>query len=65
MNQDALGAIGELTDSIPVLASLVYLALQVRDAKNQIKTAISVSPRLICSLRRLVCTCSASNPNWT
>jgi hypothetical protein len=35
MNWDALGAVGELAGSLLLLGSLIYLALQVRDAKNQ------------------------------
>ena len=33
MNWDAIGAIGEILGSIVVLASLIYIAIQVRDTK--------------------------------
>ena len=36
MNWEAIGAIGEIFSGIAVLATLVYLAVQVRQAKKQI-----------------------------
>ena len=36
MNWEAIGAIGEVFGGIAVLATLVYLAVQVRQAKKQI-----------------------------
>ena len=37
MNWEALGALGELAGAIAVIATLVYLAVQVRYAKRQIE----------------------------
>ena len=34
MNWEAIGAVGELLVAVSVLATLVYLALQVRDARK-------------------------------
>ena len=36
MNWDAIGAIGEIVGALAVLATLIYLALQVRQAKHQL-----------------------------
>ena len=37
MNWDAIGALGELISAFAVLATLVYLSVQVRQAKNSIR----------------------------
>ncbi len=37
MNWDAIGAVGELVGGVAVLATLIYLAVQVRHTKNQLK----------------------------
>ena len=37
MNWEAIGAIGEVFGSVAVLATLIYLAVQVRQAKRQLK----------------------------
>ncbi|MGK0224582.1 MAG: hypothetical protein ACI9ON_003838 [Limisphaerales bacterium] len=39
MNWDAIGAVGEVTGSVVVLVSFVYLALQVRQNTKQTKLA--------------------------
>ena len=36
MNWDAIGAIGEIVGALAVLVTLIYLALQIRQAKKQI-----------------------------
>jgi hypothetical protein len=41
MNWEAIGAIGELLGAALLIGSLVYVALQIRDAKAQIKSATS------------------------
>ena len=41
VNWDAIGAVGELLGAILLIASLIYVALQIRDAKTQIKSATS------------------------
>ena len=37
MNWDAIGAIGEIIGALAVLISLIYLAVQVRQAKHQLE----------------------------
>ena len=37
MNWEAIGAIGEVFGGVAVLATLIYLAVQVRQAKRQLK----------------------------
>lgn len=39
MNWDAIGAIGELLGAMLLMASLVYVGVQIRDAKRQIRSA--------------------------
>ena len=39
MNWDAAGAIGEIVGAVAVIATLVYLARQVRDSSTQLKVA--------------------------
>jgi hypothetical protein len=45
MNWDAIGAVGELFGSVGVLATLIYIAVQVRDAKrmNVINTSTAMT----------------------
>lgn len=43
MNWDAIGAIGELLGATAVLVTLVYLALQVRHARNDLRRSIQQS----------------------
>ena len=40
MNWDAIGAIGQLLGSVAVLVTLWYLAVQVRDARDEARRAI-------------------------
>jgi hypothetical protein len=39
MNWDAIGAIAELLGAIGVIASLVYLATQIRQGREQVRAA--------------------------
>jgi len=39
MNWDAVGAIAELLGAIGVIASLVYLATQIRQSRDQMQAA--------------------------
>jgi len=39
MNWDAIGATAELLGAVGVIASLVYLATQIRQSRDQIRTA--------------------------
>ena len=41
MNWEAVGAVGELLGAALLIGSLVYVALQIRDAQTQIKSATS------------------------
>jgi len=41
MNWDAIGAIGEMIGSVAVLATLGYLAVQVRHAREDVRRSIS------------------------
>lgn len=43
MNWEAVGAIAEILGSITVISTLFYLALQVRHARDQIRTSIRES----------------------
>jgi len=43
MNWDALGAIGELIGATAVLVTLIYLALQVRHARDDLRRSIQQS----------------------
>ena len=45
MNWDAIGAIAELLGAIGVIASLVYLATQIREAREQIQARPCAPPR--------------------
>ena len=40
MNWNAIGAVGELLGSFAVLATLIYLSLQIRDAREELKHTI-------------------------
>ncbi|MCB1690070.1 MAG: hypothetical protein KDI33_16360 [Halioglobus sp.] len=40
MNWDAVGAVAEVVGSISVISTLFYLALQVRHARDQIRTSV-------------------------
>jgi len=40
MNWDAIGAVGELLGSLAVLVTLVYLSLQIRNARDELKHTI-------------------------
>ena len=39
MNWDAIGAIAELLGAVGVIASLVYLATQIRHSRDQMRAA--------------------------
>ena len=43
MNWDAVGAIAEILGSITVISTLFYLALQVKHARDQIRTSVRES----------------------
>ena len=51
MNWEAIGAVAEIMGSLAVIATLFYLALQVRHARDQIRTSVRESRNA--SLREL------------
>lgn len=45
MNWDALGAVGELAGAVAVFATLIYLAVQLRQNSRLVKSSIAASTR--------------------